>query len=338
MPTNPYVKLLIAGALTQDFIIDLDGKAANNLPGGSLFYAAAGARIWQENIGLIGRVGSNYPEAWLKSAEKRGLDTSGILRLAQPYEVRHFFHWQDGERSLQENPVASYARVGLSFPHELLGYHPQTTTVPEKMWANISANLNPTFPNEYMDISGAHICPLDLMAHIKLPAVLQKGLVNTITISPSDDYMLPAYFQQIPAVIKDTFAFLPTEAQISSLFRGRSQDLWEMAAGLTEMGCPIILIYRGEKGFCMFDAASHKKYVLPFYPTRWQDPTGIFDVFAGAFLGEYKTTYDPLQALIAGAAVASLAVEGTGAFYCLDRLPGLETARCEVLKTMVTAI
>ena len=338
MPRNPYIKLLIAGDLTQDFIIDLSGSSKNNIAGGSLFYAAAGARIWNDYIGLIGRVDNNYPEEWIGSAQNRGLDTSGILRLPQSYDSRVFFHWRDNDHCIHDNPVASYAKFGLTFPHDLLGYQPDFANVIEKKWANISPRHNPAFPSEYMDTSGAHLCPISLSAHIKLTSMLQRSSINTITISPSDDYMVASAWQQIPAVIKDTTAFFPTEAQISSLFLGRSKDLWEMAEGLSENGCPLIIMTRGEKGFWMFDANSKKKYALPFYPTYWKDPTGIFDVFAGAFLGEFKNSFDPLQALIAGDVAASLAVEGTGVFYCLDRFPGLESARCDVLRSMVTIV
>jgi len=61
MTKSPFIKLLIAGELNQDFIIDLSGKPANDISGGSLLYAAAGARMWNEDIGLISRTGNNYP-------------------------------------------------------------------------------------------------------------------------------------------------------------------------------------------------------------------------------------------------------------------------------------
>ena len=338
MPRSSFIKLLIAGELTRNFVINLSGKASNNIPGGSLLYAAAGARMWNDDIGLISRAGRNYPQKWIKLAEERGLDSSGILVSSQTVDARKFYHWRDPDYCITDNPVASYARFGLTFPHELLGYSSQPTVVGEKMWSNISLRLTPTFPQEYMDITAAHLCPINLMAQIKLCNLLQRGLVNDITISPSDDYMNSEFWQQIPVVIKDISAFFPTETQITSLFHGHTKDLWEMAEGLADMGCPLIVILRGEKGYWMYNAPAKKRIVLPFYPVRWSDPTGIGDVFAGAFLGEYKNSYDPVQALISGNASASLAVEGTGAFYCLDRFPGLEKARSEVLQSMVKII
>ena len=338
MSRNPFINLLIAGNINRDYIINLSGKASSDLLGGSLLYAAVGARFWNENIGLISRVGNNFSNNDLKLIEKRGLDTNGILRLKYETDVRRFFYWMDASHCVTDNPTAAYSRYGLNFPQDLLGYEAQDRTAINRMWANISPMMNPGFPQEYMDISGAHLCPIDLAAHIKLPNMLQHGSVNTITISPSDDYMNPESLPQIPAVIKDTTAFLPTEAQMLSLFRGRTRDLWEMAEEISKYGCPLIIIQREEKGYWLFDSTNKKKYILPCYPTTWQDPTGMNDVFGGAFLGAYKATFDPVQALIAANTAASISVEGTGAFYCLDSFPGLAAARCEVLKDMIKQV
>jgi ribokinase len=65
------------------------------------------------------------------------------------------------------------------------------------------------------------------------------------------------------------------------------------------------------------------------------DPTGAGDSFCGGFLAGYKKTYDPLQAALYGNVSASLKVEGSGAFYPLDVLPGLAEARLHALKDLV---
>lgn len=337
MANKTFIKLLIAGDLTRDYLIDRSGRAHNNIPGGSLFFAAAGARIWNDHIGLIGRIGSDYPDEWVGEAEKRGFNTLGIMRLAQTIDHRRFYAWRDAENFDNESPVAYYARYGLTFPHDLLGYHPNKKTE-NLIWSNITTTASKDFPKEYMDVTGVHICPMDFLTHVKLPSYLSKGSVNTFTLSPSDDYMKPEYCERIPAITKGISAFIPTELQISSLFRGRTTDLWEMAESLTDGGCSFVIILRGEKGYWLYDASAKKKYVVPVYPTKWIDPTGADDVFAGAFLGEYKNSYDPLQAVIHGSVAASFAVEGSGAFYCMDRLPGLEIARAESIHPLIKTV
>lgn len=336
MSDKSVLKLLVAGDLTRDFVIDRNGHAHNNIPGGSLLYASAGARMWNDQIGMMGRISKEYPTAWLEKMESRGLDTRGILTLNEPLEQRRFFAWRDAENFDISNPVANYARLGLTFPHELLGF--EAASFNESAWSNITTIAGTALPNEYLDITGLHICPMSFLTHVKLPAYLARGSVNTITLTPSNEYMNPQYADKIPALVKGITAFFPTEAQLKSLFRSRLTDLWEMATLLTEYGCPLIVINRAEHGILLFDAHTKKKYSLPNYPARWVDPTGAADVFAGAFLGEYKKSYDPLTAAIHASVAVSIAVEGSGAFYCLDHLPGLELARAELMRTLVKII
>jgi sugar/nucleoside kinase (ribokinase family) len=65
------------------------------------------------------------------------------------------------------------------------------------------------------------------------------------------------------------------------------------------------------------------------------DPTGAGDVFAGGFLAGIGKTEDSLEALLYGNVAASIAVEGSGAFYTRERLPGLEKARLENLRDSI---
>ena len=53
------------------------------------------------------------------------------------------------------------------------------------------------------------------------------------------------------------------------------------------------------------------------------DTTGAGDAFCGGFLAGYCKHYDPLEGVLYGNISASLKLEGSGAFYPLDVLPGL---------------
>jgi sugar/nucleoside kinase (ribokinase family) len=338
MSKDNIVDLLIAGELTEDYIIDLAGKARNRVAGGSALYACAGARFWNDRIGIISRVGKNYPQEWIRQFQQKEIDTKGILSLPQDYDQRRHFFWQENDKFINDNPMLGYARHGLTFPHELLGYGPIKVEIIDQMWKNTSQRLNPTFPQEYLDVKAAHIAPITFPAQIKLLSLLQKGSLNTITLSPSDDAMTPEVFPQLPGILSGLYAFLTTEKQLTALNKNKVRDLWGMAMDLAAMGTTIIVIHRGDKGYWLYDRNSQKKYSLPFYPTRWVDPTGIKEIFAGSFLAKFKRDYDPIDAFLYSAAVASIAVEGTGPFYLLDSFPGLIEARVEVLKNMLSAV
>ena len=88
----------------------------------------------------------------------------------------------------------------------------------------------------------------------------------------------------------------------------------------------------------LYNAGSKRRWEIPAYPARVADPTGAGDAFCGGFLAGYSRNYDPLEGVLYGNVSASLKLEGSGAFYPLDVLPGLAIARLNALKDMVREV
>jgi sugar/nucleoside kinase (ribokinase family) len=336
MPKASFIKTIIAGNLTDEYIIDTRGKASNHICGGSLLYSAAGAKPFIDEIGLLSRVDASYPGQWLSTLETKGFDTRGILRAVRPFERRRFYAWRDTEHCDYDNPVTYYAKNGLPFPHELLGYHQENIPGDDTVWGNISISIRNGLPREFLDVTSAHLCPLDFSTQVKLINLLEGGTINTLTITPAPQYMKPEFVDELRVILKGAAAFFPTETQMTSLCHTRAREAWEMMELIAEMGCQLVVVTRGLRGYWMFDAKANKRYTLPLYPSSAIDPTGMNDVFAGAFHGDFKNSYDPVHALLSGCVYASLALEGTGPFYCSEALPGLAEARFEKMKTLLT--
>ena len=55
------VTYLISGQIHQEFSISQSGVTFNGYLGGNLTYAFSALSYWDSNIGLISRVGSNFP-------------------------------------------------------------------------------------------------------------------------------------------------------------------------------------------------------------------------------------------------------------------------------------
>jgi sugar/nucleoside kinase (ribokinase family) len=328
-------RFLIAGQLRRDFLLPPDGKPMLDVPGGSLLYAGVGLRIWETDIGLIGRVGEDYPQSWLENLDQWGFDRRGIQVLPEAIDLRWFAAYPDGSTCITDNPVTQFAERGLPFPKVLLDY----VTLPVQIDSRI--RMQPLtlrlgdIPSDYLDAGAAHLCPLDYLSHNLLPSVLRQGHITTITLDPSPGYMSPTYWENIPAVMTGLTALLTSEAKLRNLFQGRSSNLWEMAETLAGFGCEIVVIKRSEKGQYLYDGLSHTRWTIPGYPAHLVDPTGAGDAYCGGFLAGYKRTYDPLQAALYGNISASLVIEGSGVFYALDSLPGLADARLLALKDMV---
>ena len=335
MDSTPFLRFLVAGKLQRDYILTPAGKVALDAPGGSLIYAAAGCKIWDNGIGLIARVGEDYPQDWLELFNQYGFDCRGVKILPRAVDLRYFAAYPDAETRSAANPVSHFSRLGLPFPKTLLGYVEPGNQLDSRVQPTEITIRVGDFPSDYLDATAAHIAPIDFLSHSLLPPALRQGQVTTITLDASPGYMNPIFWDDIPVVLRGISVFHSSEEKLRALFHGRSSDLWEMAEALAGYGCEMIVIKCGAHGQLVYDHAHHTRWMVPAYPGRVVDPTGAGDAFCGGFLAGFRKTYDPLQAALCGNIAASFIVEGIGPFYGLDALPTLAMMRLEMLRDMV---
>jgi sugar/nucleoside kinase (ribokinase family) len=334
------LRYVIAGQLKRDYGLIPDGKALVDIPGGNLIYAAAGFGVWEprNQVGLVARVGEDYPREWLVDFNVRGFDIQGIRVLPEAIDLRSFYVYTDIYTRLNENPAAHFTRLQHPFPKALLNYSQVRNTYDSRSQLTQTSLRQSDIPVDYMDATAAHICPIDYLTHTLLPAVLHQNGCTTVTLDPSVGTMTPTFWDDIPALVSGLTAFLPNEEEMRALFQGRSTDLWQMMETITDYGCEIVVVKRGERGQYLYDRATKTHWEISAYPAGVVDPTGAGDSFCGGFLAGYRQTYDPLQAALFGGISASLTIEGSGAFYALDALPGLAHARLEALKEGVRKV
>jgi sugar/nucleoside kinase (ribokinase family) len=332
-PATP--RHLIFGQLRRMFLLPPSGKPQLDTPGGNLLYAAAGLALWDEHIGLVARVGEDYPHPWLEDFAERGFNTQGINTLPQALDLRQFIAYADLHTRFTDNPVAHFARRELPFPKALFGYKDPISQVDSGRDLTAHSLRQHDIPPDYYHATAAHFCPLDYLSHSLLPSVLRQSGFTTITLDPARTYMNPNFFDKVPALLTGLTAFLPSEEKMRALHRGRSEDIWEMAENLASYGCELIVIKRAIRGQYILDAGANARYEIPAYPGRETDLSGAGDAFCGGFLAGWRKTFDPVEAVLHGNVSASLTIEGSSPFYALDAMPGLAAARLEVLRQSV---
>ena len=329
---------VVAGHITREYILPPVGKPLLDAAGGSALYAAGGLMVWDKNVGLAARVGEDYPRPWLKEIQGRGVDIDGVHILPQNMDVRAFHAYNEKFEVLHGSPVSQFARRELTFPKVLLGYQDSPELQQDARKPDLLSPVAVEIPAKYREARAVHLCPLDFVSHKLLTTAFRAGSVTTLTLDPSAGYMLPRFFKDLRVVLAALTAFLPSEEELRGLFWGETHDIWEMAAAMGEYGCEIVVIKRGSHGQAVYDVKGKHKWEVPAYPARPADPTGTGDAFCGGFLAGFRQTYDPMQAALRGNVSASLKVEGSGAFYPLDILPGLAEARLNVLRDLVHEI
>jgi sugar/nucleoside kinase (ribokinase family) len=327
-------RFVIAGLLRREYLLPPVGNPLLDAPGGNLLYAAGGLRVWEANIGLLGRVGEDYPLQWRREFEARGFDTQGLKILRGSLDLRSFHAYSDAFEQTRNNPVSHFARRQLTFPKALLGYQPPDNKVDPRQPHPHAPSLS-DIPADYASASAVHLCPMDFTSQGQLLSAFKAGLATTVTLDPDASYMNPNFLKDLRELLNGLTAFLPSQEELQALFWGWTNDMWEMAETLGSYGCELIVIKRGGQGQWLYDAMGKNRWELPAYAARMADPTGAGDAFCGGFIAGYRNTYDPLEAALHGNVSASLKVEGSGAFYPLDVMPGLAQARLEALRDMV---
>lgn len=329
---NP--EFLVFGQLTREYLLPPVGQPRLDVAGGSLLYSAAGLRVWESSIGLVGRAGEDYPREWLNDCMSRGFDTSGIRLVPTRLEVREFVSYNEAFEVSRINPVTQFARRGLTFPKSLLGYQPPN----ERKVDGAGVLLITDIPESYLTARAALLCPMSLVTQTQLIAGMKHGDVHTFVLEPASTSMMPTARRELPALLNGVTAFLTSQDELRNLFWGETHDIWKMAEWVSMYGCEYVVIKCGEHGQLLYDVSTKHKWEIPAYPARVADPIGAGHAFNGGFMAGYCKSYDPLEGVLAGNVSASLKLEGSGAFYPLDVMPGLAAARLNALRDRVRKV
>ncbi|MEW5941925.1 MAG: hypothetical protein AB1750_19855, partial [Chloroflexota bacterium] len=208
---------ILVGRLTRDYLLPpLDGQPLLDSPGGDPLHAAGGLGVWTTRLGLVGRVGEDYPRAWLEDFARRGFDVTGVRIQPGALDLRSFLAYAENFESSAINPVSHFARRGVPFPKSLLGYQPRPDA------ATLLSDLDPAapaltdLPAAYMDAGALHLCPLDLNAHLQFTETL-RGASHILTLDPSASYMTPASMREARALVHGLTAFLPSLEELTAL-------------------------------------------------------------------------------------------------------------------------
>ncbi len=317
---NP--RFITGGGLRIDYLITHDGKAHVDQIGGNALYAAVGAALWSDEVGLWARLGENYPDKWLAQLRPFSLHTDGLIRIPGQQDHRTFFAYTPDGRRDDTNPAAHFARIGRPLPAALRDYIHSTPGQDDPDVYEPLALRPEDWPDAYNGATAVHISPLSLATHRHVPALLRQQDTHQITIDPGERYMIPERANYIRQMLPQIDAFLPSDMEVRSLL-GANVDLWAAAEQLCAWGAPLVVVKNGANGVLILEGRNGRRtHILPYHPandSRVIDVTGAGDSFCGGFMVGLAQTNDPIQAAKMGLISSSLVIEGYGALYAVQR-------------------
>lgn len=265
-PLQMHPKYLVAGPLQRDFVIQSDGISRLDFVGGAGAFAAAGMAIWDGPIGLLCRVGEDYPREWLHDLSAHQIDTRGVKILPELIDLRAFYGYTSPDEYETSNPVRHFAHHTIPFPSILLNYKPirENNVGIERILP--SSPHSTDIPREYLDATAAHLCPMDYLTQSLLQPVLRSGTVKTISLEAHSSYMQPEHWNRLPAIVSGLTAFIVDENSLRLFFRNRTTDLIEMANAVVRLGCEMVIIHQPDGTKIVVGSASKNKWIIPSYP------------------------------------------------------------------------
>ncbi len=296
-----------AGGFTLDDTVLPNGEVCWAAPGGNALYSAVGAKVWGVDVGIIARIGLDYPQAHLDRLSKAGFDLSGVSRVDHPSFHVWILHEGQGRRQIVYRLDS--------------GKNDVLDPVAEDI------------PDGYMSAQAIHICPIRGASQVALANCLALRHVPTLmdlVAIPGQIDLSPGY---TPAIWPKLRAFLPSIEEVTAIWGDR--PLAELIDEVRRAGPACFAIKMGERGSLVSDSARATIYHVPAYPARVVDATGAGDAYCGGFMVGLQETGDPLEAALYGTTSASIVIEGFGALHALDIPEGTAYQRLQALKPHV---
>lgn len=271
------IKLVIVGSIGIDSIETPYSKEKNIL-GGSASYACVAASFFS-NIGMIGVIGSDFPNSFKKLWKDMDINLDGLQ-----IQEGKTFRWSGKYEENMDN----------------------RETISTEL--NVFENFQPSIPNSYKNVPYLFLGNI----HPKLQLdVLNKMNSPKFVLIDTMDLWINTAKKELEEVISKSNMLTLNESE-ARLYTNKN-DLICAAKELLKIGPDYILIKKGVNGAILYSKDSI--FLLHAYPVETCcDPTGAGDSFAGGLMG-FLSKYDTInektirEAMTYGTITASFGIE-----------------------------
>jgi len=318
------VALFTAGGIIVDNVVAADGSVQLETMGGNAVYAAGGARLWIEPVGVVANVPANYPRHWLGALRDAGLRTEGVSVLSETVVRSEWFIYRaDGSRiDHLHAPSGILGDLGYGATRltsiEIAALEARLRALPSDGLSYAEfRRRHPVgldrLPASFAAARGVHLAPEQPSVQIALARRLRSKACY-ITTDPGF-HAHTMRDDQLGNLLASVDAFLPSEVELRAL----CPELGMRAAlqRWVVRGVGVAGVKLGARGACVFDGASGAVIDMPAAKIVARDPTGAGDAFCGGFLGGFLRTGSVRVASCCAAVSASFAIEAFGPFHLL---------------------
>jgi sugar/nucleoside kinase (ribokinase family) len=253
-----------------------------NVLGGTPTYAGFTLVALRKDVGIVSKIGTDFPDKFPPLYRKMGLDTEGILIAGDRTTTFENIYDEAGNR--------------------------------KQICRHVAAKISPDdVPRTYRDSQSFYVSPIageitaDVLKFIKKEA-------NTVMLDPQGLFRKIGGDGKVKIQPRDDLGDFLEYVDIVKLGRDEAQALKgsvkKILKDLCKMGPKIAILTRGEKACAMLSDERFTK--VKSLKVDAKDLTGAGDVFGAAFLAKYLDTRDALESARFASAAAGLKIRYKG--------------------------
>ena len=270
--------LLIVGSLGLDTVITPFDKVEDAL-GGSATYISLAASYFSGPVELVGVVGNDFPDAYIKLLEEHNVDLEGLQK-----EEGKTFRW------------------GGKYHYDLNVRDTLFTDL------NVFEKFDPVIPEKFR--KSKYVCLGNIDPTLQLK-VLEQMIDPQLVVCDTMNYWIEGMKDELLQLLKRVDILIINDSEARLL--AQEPNLIKASKMIRDLGPQTLIIKKGEHGAMLF--TDETVFSAPAYPMEMiYDPTGAGDSFAGGFTGYLFKTRDLSPnnlkcAVIYGSSMASFCVE-----------------------------
>lgn len=287
------VDIVCVGHILHEEII-FPYKVVSPVLGSPVAYSSACMAKLGVKVGIVTKIGPDFPEELLKVFNEIGVDTKGIIQ-CKTSTNNQLIYDKDGNKTLKFLTKAD----------------------------------NITFydiPKDYLDAYIYYICPMDYeidIENIKKIYELKKIMAVDLGGYGGGTSAFHPKIKDGKEIRKLSSHFNLVKASLEDLKHIFGEEMSEntVADKIINWGAGAMIITLGENGSYVKNN-NLEKYIPPYHIEKLVDQTGAGDCFFAGFLTNYLKHSDPFQSAAYGNATSSYIVERSGGVVP-ERMPSI---------------
>jgi sugar/nucleoside kinase (ribokinase family)/fructoselysine-6-P-deglycase FrlB-like protein len=294
--------VIVVGNLTVDDVVHPNGETSMASPGGNTIYAATGALIWGVSVGVVARVGADFPVSALDRLRDAGLDTGGLRPIEGPTVRNWVIYEHDGHRTW----------VYRTPPERRLEVAPGPEDIPTG-WTDQKQDRAPV----------VHVAAMPLEAAVGIVGYLRaEGRRAVVTLDTHEAW--PAGRDEVLALARQVDVFVPSHGELAAILGYDDPD--QACRELRAEGVPAVVVKCGEKGALVGMPGGPPVRIAP-PDVAVVDATGAGDTFCGGLAAGLAAGESLVAAAQRAAATAGAALGASGSLRLLRRAGAAERLR-----------